>query len=971
MNSVPLTKKYVLTALVGLFFIIGLFGIPHTAHATQYELDANDFAYLKDRFDNIVTPDSGEIQREANDSNFYFNNIKAGLAKVQRAGNTDAANLIKLLLDDANAQLSSQSGSLKDFNNAVATLRAALASGGNGKTPTIFCSFASLKTYTARGCIDNWVGDVETAKGEIYDQKQKIYQDALSVQKILDATVGGLDQNAIQNSHKLADQAVSTIGQESCLNSWNVPTNMPVCIREALGWVGYVIIVILAALLWVAGVALDQIINLTVIHAAASINGIESIGVMWQVFRDLANLVFIFMLLYVAIATILQVNGVNWKRILVQIVIAAILLNFSLFIAKVVIDISNMFAVAFYNKMVPPGSLLSSQFMDKLGLANLWQDNGSIVQTWSQSWASLIGSIIGIAWVIFVAAFSFFAAAWLFIYRFVVIILILVVSPIAFAGTILPATKKYASRWWDALIGQALFPPLYMLFVWLAMTIAGATGSNGFLGQSGDLKNAFNTSVDTTITKGTQAVSSINSEALTGMNVLIRFVVIIALLNAALIIAKSQASRGAGAAGKAMNWGLGIVDSTRRKAKGVATRNLINRPARGLRKAYNERLAVPVRKFAGEFKNVSSIRGTTALANKITDATENSNNAFVRGLGRIGSGAVRKTSGAITKGVGTGIGYAGKAVDYSINKKAKEYETERYGGDMNLTEVEKAYKERGREVADAEQKLKDEAAIKKGIDLNLSTIQKTDDDLIKAAHEFTKTVSDMSVREIEEQKTATLTNKNFLAALSQSNFDATLKSDKLNLSDQDKQLMKDNREAGLLAWMNSAGLGRMDDRQRALKASDPKKYNFSTFEEMITKKKPQEIADMPAKVLVEMAQRGMLTAADLGQIRTKGNMGKPNRNQIRQITTDQYTAKQREIQDAIRAARDRLARAYMQANPGTTLVDARKQFKKSKRVTEKDVDQNLPLEERVALAERYETLRNNNDFFTGNRGADF
>jgi len=71
----------------------------------------------------------------------------------------------------------------------------------------------------------------------------------------------------------------------------------------------------------------------------------------WVMVRDLLNLVFIFILLYAAISTILQYGNMDIKKILPSLIIAALLINFSMLITKMVIDASHIFAWEFYNQI--------------------------------------------------------------------------------------------------------------------------------------------------------------------------------------------------------------------------------------------------------------------------------------------------------------------------------------------------------------------------------------------------------------------------------------------------------------------------------------------------------------------------------------------------------------------------------------------------------------------------------------------
>ncbi len=70
----------------------------------------------------------------------------------------------------------------------------------------------------------------------------------------------------------------------------------------------------------------------------------SQIETLWQLIRNLINVSFIFALIYIGITTILGVGGVNWKSALKNLIICALLVNFSLFFSKVIIDVANVTA---------------------------------------------------------------------------------------------------------------------------------------------------------------------------------------------------------------------------------------------------------------------------------------------------------------------------------------------------------------------------------------------------------------------------------------------------------------------------------------------------------------------------------------------------------------------------------------------------------------------------------------------------
>lgn len=71
----------------------------------------------------------------------------------------------------------------------------------------------------------------------------------------------------------------------------------------------------------------------------------------WRIVRDFSNIFFILVLLYIAIKMILGIGGADIKKMVVNVIIAALLINFSMFMTRLVIDSSNILALIFYNKI--------------------------------------------------------------------------------------------------------------------------------------------------------------------------------------------------------------------------------------------------------------------------------------------------------------------------------------------------------------------------------------------------------------------------------------------------------------------------------------------------------------------------------------------------------------------------------------------------------------------------------------------
>ena len=71
----------------------------------------------------------------------------------------------------------------------------------------------------------------------------------------------------------------------------------------------------------------------------------------WKVVRDISNIFFIFVLLYLAASIVMGIKIAEVKKKIVAVIVVALLINFSLFISRVLIDASNIFARIFYNNI--------------------------------------------------------------------------------------------------------------------------------------------------------------------------------------------------------------------------------------------------------------------------------------------------------------------------------------------------------------------------------------------------------------------------------------------------------------------------------------------------------------------------------------------------------------------------------------------------------------------------------------------
>ncbi|MFA5290849.1 MAG: hypothetical protein WC385_00850, partial [Candidatus Paceibacterota bacterium] len=320
-------------------------------------------------------------------------------------------------------------------------------------------------------------------------------------------------QQAVQDNQNLAKETARGViqdkkrakAEESAACFYKFGFNFGNCILQLLAWIGTIITGIVGSLLWVAGHLFDFSVYLSISGIKGWLLNNSGVDAAWRVMRDVGNICFIFILLYIALGTVFEMKGVggNTQRLVVNVVVIALFVNFSGFFARTIIDASNIIAYEFYIKMdgnqsgVGRINNIGWRLVEKLDLTRYYVDtSGSNLEDPQINRLSFFGIIIqtfGNVLIILAAVFVLLTASILFLIRTIYLIFLYMLGPIAFISGIVPNNKyNYLSQWFEKLINQAFFAPaflipLYLIFAILGNgvgTLAGANG-NSFWGGVG------------------------------------------------------------------------------------------------------------------------------------------------------------------------------------------------------------------------------------------------------------------------------------------------------------------------------------------------------------------------------------------------------------------------------------------------------------------------------------------------------
>lgn len=281
---------------------------------------------------------------------------------------------------------------------------------------------------------------------------------------------------------------------------------------ENASWgLNFVVSWIVKLFAWLVGVAaltLNYSVTYNVVGMGQYVKGLTAIGTVWHILRDIGNIMLIFGFLAIGISYIIDSDWYGGgKKLLPMLLIAAIFTNFSLFAAEAVIDVGNLFATQIY-KQINGGTLpvqstgfigvasdlanerISTLILNKVGLQTIFGEGKEVNTKIFEAGNSWLISFMAIILFI-ITAFVMFTLAFILISRFIVLILLIMVSPIGVAGLAVPGLKSWADKWWHTLFQQTITAPILLLMLYIALSVIadekfltgfGTTSESGWVG---------------------------------------------------------------------------------------------------------------------------------------------------------------------------------------------------------------------------------------------------------------------------------------------------------------------------------------------------------------------------------------------------------------------------------------------------------------------------------------------------------
>lgn len=197
-----------------------------------------------------------------------------------------------------------------------------------------------------------------------------------------------------------------------------------------------------------------------------------AVAVGWPIVRNIGNMVIVLSLITIAIAVILRLEIFgDRKKLLARLIIAALLINFSLVICGVVIDASNitMKYALLGGKKVPESFLSKDGFKEAVALAD--KKIGA-----KEASSSFITRALGQVSFNIVSGIVAFLFVFLFVFRIVALWMLVILSPLAFACAVLPFTRDLVfKKWQDAFLQWCFIGIFGALFIYLGNKVGDIT----------------------------------------------------------------------------------------------------------------------------------------------------------------------------------------------------------------------------------------------------------------------------------------------------------------------------------------------------------------------------------------------------------------------------------------------------------------------------------------------------------------
>lgn len=250
-------------------------------------------------------------------------------------------------------------------------------------------------------------------------------------------------------------------------------TNKTTCAVEGIGWFVCPVMQFIAKIIDYAYTGVSNLLEVNPISTDTS----SPLFVAWSTMRNFANVAFVIVFLIIIYSQITSVgiSNYNIKKMLPRLIVAAILVNISYWICAIAVDLSNIAGYSIkslfdtvVSNIYTTGATVENTNSEWVAYATLILASTAVVYAGlSMLLPVLVGALISI-----VTALIILAA------RQALVIILIVLSPLAFVAFLLPNTQGLFTSW------RKIFQTLLLMFPIIALIFGGSALASQIIQQN-------------------------------------------------------------------------------------------------------------------------------------------------------------------------------------------------------------------------------------------------------------------------------------------------------------------------------------------------------------------------------------------------------------------------------------------------------------------------------------------------------
>lgn len=195
----------------------------------------------------------------------------------------------------------------------------------------------------------------------------------------------------------------------------------------------------------------------------------------WNIVRNIANVVVIvfFLIIIISQVTGYGIDNYGIKKMLPRLIVMAIIVNLSLYICQIAVDLSNIFGEGLNNMFASMGAYTesNSEFMKDMiggGIVAVGAATSGAISTGVSAGSAMaamgavgaIPIIIGVIVATLVIIVAVFVILLMLGLRKIIVIACIALAPLAFVAYILPNTQNFFKKWWELFKAALIIYPI-------------------------------------------------------------------------------------------------------------------------------------------------------------------------------------------------------------------------------------------------------------------------------------------------------------------------------------------------------------------------------------------------------------------------------------------------------------------------------------------------------------------------------